>query len=104
MQSVADKPKKAIELADEPREISPAHRLQQRAEAGDVERDLTHQERANVANRLFRSGGWREAWTWFEGQYGERFDPEITYKQFQSLVDSYPDLNDIVVPSGPDNS
>jgi hypothetical protein len=77
-----------------------AARLQQAAEEGDIE-DLTHDERSAVANRLLQSEGWQGAWRWFADQYGDRFSPEITWKNFESLVKYYDDLSHTDIPPRP---
>jgi|APHM01.1.fsa_nt_gi hypothetical protein len=76
-------------------EDSEAYQLQKRAEQGDVESDLTHDERFKIACRLL-TNGWEPAWEWFKQQFGADFDPEITRTQLQSAIEAYPDDYDHV--------
>ena len=73
---------------------SRAQELQERAEEGDVEDDLSHQDRLHVANRLLAVKGKEGARGWFREQYGPDFDPEITEKFLDSILAKYPDLRD----------
>ena len=83
---------------------TPAGKLQQLAEQGDIERDLSHIERSNVANRLLSKYGWKPTWKWFQAQYGDRFDPEVTYANLKQLVESYSGLSHIQVPPSPQST
>lgn len=76
-----------------------AERLQKRVEREGYN-TLSRIERRNVANRLLRTQGWDGAWAWFEEQYGDDFDPQITWRQLKSIAESFPDLN-ITVPGRP---
>ena len=78
---------------------TPAARLQQRAEQDGIER-LSHIERGKVACRVLRAG-WEPAWDWFKMQYGPRFKPVVTWEQFNSVVQSYPEYEHIEIPSKP---
>lgn len=71
-------------------EDSEAYQLQKKAEQGNVELDLTHNERFKIACRLLKNG-WDTAWEWFQEQYGAEFDSAITRQQFKSIVNAYPD-------------
>ena len=73
---------------------SRAQRLQKKAEEGDVEDDLSHQDRLHVANRLLANRGKEGGREWFREQYGPDFDPEITEKFLGSILAKYPDLRD----------
>jgi len=70
-----------------------AYRLQGRAEQDGVE-SLSHSERVTLANRLLRSRGWNGADEWFQEQYGERYDREVTHRHLRSVLnkDEYDDL------------
>jgi hypothetical protein len=73
---------------------SRAQKLQKKGEEGDVENDLSHQDRLHVANRLLANRGKEGAREWFREQYGPDFDPEITEKFLGSILAKYPDLRD----------
>ena len=73
---------------------SRAQRLQEIAEEGDVEDDLSHQDRLHVGNRLLDVRGKGGAREWFREQYGPDFDREITEKFLNSILAKYPDLRD----------
>jgi hypothetical protein len=73
---------------------SRAEKLQKKAEEGDVEDDLSHQDRLHVGNRLLANRGKEGAREWFREQYGTDFDPEITEKFLGSILAKYPDLRD----------
>jgi len=70
-----------------------AYRLQELAEQHGVE-TLSHEERRDIANRLLRTRGWDGADEWFQEQYGERYDREVTHRQLRSVLnkDEYDDL------------
>jgi hypothetical protein len=70
--------------------MTEAQELQQKAEAGHIDEDLTHEERWRVACSLLKRG-WEEAWNWFRDQYGSEFDPDVTRRQLRSIVNSYPE-------------
>ena len=74
-----------------------AAKLQRQAERHGVD-TLGFTELSNVANRLLRIGGWSLAWEWCENQFGEQFDPEITWKHLKGIVECYDDLNVEVPP------
>jgi hypothetical protein len=79
---------------------SEAGRLQQRAERDGI-LSLDHEEKSNVANRLLQIYGWGPAWTWFRIQFGEKFKPDITHREFTSVIKQYDDLSHIQVPPPP---
>ena len=66
-----------------------AGELQRKAEQEGVE-TLGHMERWRVACRLLKRG-WNPAWEWFKEQFGAGFKSDITQKQFQSILNAYPD-------------
>lgn len=76
-----------------------AARLQQRAEQDGIE-TLSHIERGKVACRVL-GAGWEPAWDWFKMQYGPKFKPVVTWEQFNSVVQSYPEYDHVEVPSKP---
>jgi hypothetical protein len=73
---------------------SRAQELQERAEEGDVEDDLSHQDRLHVANRLLANRGKEGAIEWFREQYGTDFDKSLAEKFLNSILAKYPDLRD----------
>lgn len=76
-----------------------AAQLKRTAEQGDVEQQLSHTERGQVACRLLKIDGWDTAWAWFKQQYGSAFDPDLTHQQLASIVDSYSgDYSHVDVP------
>jgi hypothetical protein len=80
--------------------ITPAARLQQRAEQNGIE-TLSHPERRRVAFRLLK-WGWEPAWEWFNQQFGNNFDPSITWVQFRSVTTSFPEeYAHVEVPAKP---
>lgn len=68
-----------------------AYRLQQQAEQDGIE-SLSHDERRDVSNRLLRTRGWDGADEWFQEQYGEQYDREVTHEQLRSIANEYDDL------------
>jgi hypothetical protein len=70
---------------------SRAHRLQKRAERDEIE-TLSHQERLDVGNRLLSVRGWDGADEWFQEQFGERYDREVTHGYLRSIAKKYDDL------------
>jgi hypothetical protein len=71
--------------------------LQQQAEQDGIE-TLTHLERGRTACRLLK-WGWEPAWEWFRKQYGTDFDPNVTRKQFRSVIETFPeDYGHVKVP------
>lgn len=71
-----------------------AAELQERAEQGDIDSELTHLQRLHVANRLLALHGWDGAWDWFREQYGDQFDPDLTRKFLRSVTTRFDDLPD----------
>jgi hypothetical protein len=77
-----------------------AERLQRQAEQDGIE-TLSHDERIKVACRHL-TRGWQPAWDWFKEQFGSSFKPEVTYRQFQSIIEGYPDdYSHVEVPARP---
>ena len=79
---------------DEDSSPSRAQQLQKRAEEGDVEDDLSHQDRLHVGNRLLANRGREGAIDWFREQYGTDFDRSLTVSFIDSILAKYPDLRD----------
>jgi hypothetical protein len=76
---------------------SEAAEIQRRAEENGIE-TLTHQQRGRIAARLLKYG-WNEAWDWFREQYGSEFKPDVTHRNFRSIIDAYPeDYSHIDIP------
>ncbi|WP_049922589.1 hypothetical protein [Halopiger djelfimassiliensis] len=71
--------------------ITDTYRLQKQAEQDGVE-TLSHDKRRKVANRLLYIRGWDGADEWFQEQYGEQYDREITHEQLRSIASEYNDL------------
>jgi len=71
---------------------SRAHRLQKQAERDEIE-TLSHQERLDVGNRLLSVRGWDGADEWFQEQFGERYDREVTHGYLRSIAKKYDDLS-----------
>ena len=71
---------------------SEASEFQRRAETGDIDFDLSHNERWRLAQRLLAKYGWQMTWDWFREQYAERFDPDITHQQLSSAVNANPGI------------
>jgi hypothetical protein len=69
------------------------YELEQRAERDGVD-TLSHQERVHLANRLLRTRGWDGADEWFQEQFGEQYDREVTHRQLRSVLnnDEFDDL------------
>lgn len=78
--------------------LTEAAMLKRRAERDGIQ-PLDHQELLNVANRLLYLGGWSAAWDWFQEQMGEQFNPAMTHRQLRSIVDRYPDLSHVNIPT-----
>ena len=74
-----------------PTENTPAYDLQQQAEKQGID-TLTHLELRTVANRLLQQYGIKDTRQWFQDQYGDDFDREVTDKQIKHLCDSFDDL------------
>ena len=75
-----------------------AGELQQRAEQEGIQ-TLSHGEQIRVACRLFYKYSWGPVWHWFEKQYGEDFDEDITFTQLRSVANGLD--ADIDVPDHP---
>ena len=71
---------------------SEASEFQRRAETGDIDFDLSHNERWRLAQRLLAKYGWQMTWDWFREQYAERFDPDVTHQQLSSAVNANPGI------------
>lgn len=78
-----------------------ASELQRRAEQKGIQ-TIQHTEIARVGSRLLSKYGWDPTWEWFREQYGADFDPVVTWRQLESLVAAYPDLEHVVVPPRPE--
>ena len=70
---------------------SRAHRLQKRAEREGIQ-TLHHQELLKVGNRLLSVRDWDRANEWFQEQFGERYDREVTHDHLRSIAKRYDDL------------
>ena len=80
---------------------SEAGDYQQQAEQKGI-KTLSHNERFKVAVRLLKKYHWEPAWDWFSERFGSSFKPEVTWENFQSIVEQYPDdYQHITVPSAP---
>ena len=84
-------PRRETSMSNRDFQPTDAYQLQQRAEQHGVE-TLSHEERRDVANRLLRTRGWDGADEWFQEQYGERYDREITHRNLRSIANEYDDL------------
>lgn len=78
---------------------SQAAQLQQRAEREGIQ-TLSHPEKARVACRLLLFG-WEPAWEWFNEQFGSEFKPEVTWTQFNCIIEAYPEYDHIQIPTRP---
>jgi len=76
-----------------PTKNTAAYDLQQKAEEEGID-TLTHLELRTVANRLLQQYGIKDTRHWFQQQYGDDFDRQVTGKQIKNLCDSFDDLPD----------
>jgi hypothetical protein len=70
--------------------VSESARLQWEAEQRGIN-TLTHDEILSVAFRLLTKYNWDPVWKWYRNQFGDDFNPEMTWQQLKSVVESYPD-------------
>jgi hypothetical protein len=76
-----------------------AEALQRQAEQVGIQ-TLSHDERIQVACRHLRHG-WQPTWEWFREQFGSEFKPEVTWRQLQSIVNSFQEYSHVEVPPRP---
>jgi hypothetical protein len=88
-------PRRETSTNDRGFQSTDAYRLQERAEQRGVE-TLSHDGRRDLGNRLLCTRGWDGADEWFQEQYGERYDREITHRHLRSIASEFDD-----VPSPP---